>query len=205
MTSKDQCGIFGMASVELSSEDILAAMKSISGYIDITPSDFQEIYGIAYHHAIERLSELVKAEDIMTREVISVRPDSLLAETAKRMEDANISGVPVVAEDQSVIGMISEKDFLLKMGAKKSGSFMGVIAECLSNRGCVAMPIKGKTAKDIMTSPVITALKETTISALSKMLAEHHINRIPVTDEKGRLIGIVSRGDIVQSYCAKVF
>lgn len=205
MTSKDQCGIFGASSVEMSDEDILAAMKSISGYIDITPSDFQEIYGIAYRHAIERLSHLVKAEDIMTRKVVSVGPDTPLSEAARRMDEMNVSGVPVVDETQTVVGVISERDFLLKMGAEKNGSFMAVIAECLSNRGCVAMPIKGKTAKDIMTSPAITAQKGNTISELSKMLAEHRINRVPVVDDKGRLTGIVSRGDIVESYCAKVF
>ncbi|WP_168161210.1 CBS domain-containing protein [Desulfatibacillum aliphaticivorans] len=180
-------------------------MKSISGYIDITPSDFQEIYKIAFRHAIERLSRLVKAEDIMTRDVVSVAQDTLLSETAAIMEAANVSGVPVVDGDNFIMGIISEKDFLEKMGGKKNGSFMGVIAECLSNRGCVAMPIREKSAKDVMTFPVITAQRSNTISELSKMLAEHQINRIPVVDGKGRLVGIVSRGDIVESYCAKVF
>jgi len=205
MTTKTRGGFFGSSSVELSEEDILAAMKSIHGYLDITPSDFKEVYGIAFRHAIERLSNMVKAGDIMTPGVISVGPDTPLSETAQKMEEANISGVPVVAGDRTVLGMISEKDFLWKMGAGKTGSFMGVVSECLSNRGCVAMPIRGKTAGDIMVSPVITAQRDATVFELSKKLAEHHINRIPVTDEQGRLVGIVSRGDIVDSYCAKIF
>ncbi|ACL05254.1 CBS domain containing membrane protein [Desulfatibacillum aliphaticivorans] len=205
MIANNQCGIFSSSSVELTKDDILSAMKSISGYIDITPSDFQEIYKIAFRHAIERLSRLVKAEDIMTRDVVSVAQDTLLSETAAIMEAANVSGVPVVDGDNFIMGIISEKDFLEKMGGKKNGSFMGVIAECLSNRGCVAMPIREKSAKDVMTFPVITAQRSNTISELSKMLAEHQINRIPVVDGKGRLVGIVSRGDIVESYCAKVF
>jgi CBS domain-containing protein len=82
---------------------------------------------------------------------------------------------------------------------------MGVIAQCLANRGCLAMPIRGKSAKDIMTSPVITATPEATISELSKKLADNRINRIPVVTKQGGLVGIVSRGDIVDSYCARVF
>lgn len=205
MTTNNQCGIFGSLSVDLSEDDILSAMKSMHGYIDITPADFNEIYGIAYRHAVDRLSQAVKADDIMTREVIFVLPDTSLVKTARQMAAANISGMPVVNEDQTVLGIISEKDFLLKMGADKTGSFMSVIAECLSNQGCVAKPIQGKIAKDIMRSPVITALADTPISELSKMLAENQINRIPVTSGDGKLIGIVSRGDIIDSYCARIF
>jgi len=148
---------------------------------------------------------LVKAEDIMTKQVIAVTPDTLLTETARKMASANISGVPVIDTDQTVVGIISEKDFLKKMAAETSGSFMGVIAQCLANRGCLAMPIRGKSAKDIMTSPVITATPEATISELSKKLADNRINRIPVVTKQGGLVGIVSRGDIVDSYCARVF
>jgi len=209
MSTNHSCGMFGLSSIDLSEDDVMAAMKSIDGYIDITPGDFNEIYHVAFRLAIDRLSGLLKAEDIMTQQVIAVTPDTLLTETARMMASANISGVPVVNKDQAVVGIISEKDFLKKMGdgmgTETSGSFMGVIAQCLENRGCVAMPIKGKTAKDIMISPVITAYPDTTISELSKKLADNRINRIPVITEQGKLIGIVSRGNIVDSYCAKAF
>ena len=205
MSNQHSCGIFGTTSIDLSEDDVLAAMKSMQGYIDITPADFNEIYNVAFRHAIDRLSRLAKAEDIMTRQVISVLPETLLTETARMMASANISGVPVVNTDQTVVGIISEKDFLKKMAAETSGSFMGVIAQCLANRGCLAMPIRGKSAKDIMTSPVITATPEATISELSKKLADNRINRIPVVTKQGGLVGIVSRGDIVDSYCARVF
>ena len=205
MSTNHSCGIFAAASIDLSEEDVLAAMKSIQGYIDITPADFNEIYNVAFRHAVDRLSELVKAEDIMTQQVIAVTPGTLLTETARIMATANISGVPVINTDQTVVGIISEKDFLSGMGGDASGGFMGVIAQCLENRGCLAMPIKGKTAQDIMTSPVISAYPDTTISELSKKLADNRINRIPVITKQGKLVGIVSRGDIVDSYCARVF
>ncbi|MDO9262542.1 MAG: CBS domain-containing protein [Desulfosalsimonadaceae bacterium] len=207
MSDHGQCGMFGLSSIDLSEDDVMAAMKSIDGYIDITPKDFNEIYNVAFRHAVDRLSRLVKAEDIMTKQVIFVSPGTLLTETARMMATANISGVPVINTDQTVVGIISEKDFLKKMGegTGTSGSFMGVIAQCLENRGCIAMPIKGKTAQEIMTSPVISAYPDTTISELSKKLADNRINRIPVITKQGKLVGIVSRGDIVDSYCAKVF
>lgn len=205
MANDDQCRTFGASSIDLTEEDIMSAMKSIQGYIDITPADFKEIYGFAYRQALDRLSQSVTAEDIMTKSVIFVNPDTDLIETARRMAETGVSGVPVINDKQIVIGVISEKDFLRKMGAKDTGSFMGVVAECLSNKGCLAIPIREKSAKDIMTTPVITVLADTTVSELSKMLAENHINRIPVVNDEGNIRGIVSRGDLVASFCAKIF
>ena len=204
MTTENQCGLCGTSSVDLSDEDILAAMKSIEGYIDITPADFAEIYSRAFRHAVERLSRSVKAADIMTREVIAVGPETLLTETARKMADANVAGIPVIDTDRKVVGVISEKDFLWKMGARQNASFMGVIAQCLTNRGCLAIPIRGKAAKDIMSHPAITARAEDSVSDLSRMLSDHHINRVPVTASDGTLVGIVSRSDIVNSFCAKL-
>lgn len=204
MQDHRQCGLTALSSIDLSENDVMAAMKSIDGYIDITPLDFKEIYGIAFRYALDRLTRLVKAQDIMTRQVITVTPDTLLTETARMMASANISGVPVVNPDQTIAGIISEKDFLSSMGADASGGFMGVVAQCLANRGCLAMPIRGKTAENIMKSPVITAYPDTPVSELSKKLAEHCINRIPVITRDGKLAGIVSRGDIINSYCARI-
>jgi CBS-domain-containing membrane protein len=204
MTNDDQCRIFGALSLGLSDEDVLAAMKSIPGYLDITPADFKEIYAFAYRHAFDRLGQSVTAKDIMTKAVVSVNSDTSLIETAKRMAENAISGLPVINENQIVIGVISEKDFFQKMGAKDTVSFMGVVVECLSNKGCLALPIREKLAADIMTSPAITARLRTTISELSSILTDNHINRVPIVNDEGKLRGIISRGDLVDSFCAKV-
>ena len=71
--------------VDLKDEDIYEAMKGIPGYLDITPGDFKEVYQLAYRHALERLSRAVTAREIMTREVVVVRPDTPLAEVAEAM------------------------------------------------------------------------------------------------------------------------
>ena len=205
MAIKKHCNGFGEFSINLSDEDILSAMKSIQGYIDITPADFNEIYGIACRYAFERLSKLVTAVDIMTTEVISVQPDTLLIEAARRIAKNNISGVPVVDEGHIVVGIISEKDYFSKMGATENGSFMDIIAACLSNKGCLAMPIREKIAKDIMTAPAITAKADNSIFELSQILSDNNINRIPVTTAENQLIGIVTRGDIIDSFYARVF
>lgn len=109
MSTHHSCGLSGLSSIDLSENDVMAAMKSIDGYIDITPGDFNEIYRAAFRYAVDRLSRLVNAQEIMTRQVITVGPETGLAETARMMASANISGVPVVNPDQTVAGVISEK------------------------------------------------------------------------------------------------
>ena len=113
-------------------------MKAIPGYLDITPGDFKEVYRLAYQHALERLSRAVTAREIMTREVVTVRPDTPLAEVAEAMGRRGVSGVPVVDPRNKVVGVISEKDFLTHMGVQDAQKFHepgGVLPEEQRLRG----------------------------------------------------------------------
>jgi CBS domain-containing membrane protein len=185
--------------IEFKDEDIYEAMKDIPGYLDITPGDFKEVYLLAYRHALERLNRAVTARQIMTGEVVSVRPDSPLAEVAAAMGGRGISGVPVTDAAGKVVGVISEKDFLAHMGVTGSQNFMTLVASCLRGKGCVALPIKKQLAGDIMSSPAISVGLETSVREIAALFTERGINRVPVTDREGRLLGIVSRGDLVKA------
>ena len=183
--------------MEISDKDIYEAMKDIPGYLDITPGDFKELYRLTYRHALKRIAQSIKARDIMTSVVTSVKREIPLKEVAKLMEEQGGSGVPVIEENRSVAGVISEKDFLLRMGAQNARTFMGVVAKCLKGKGCVALSIRAKNAEDIMTSPAVTVNEDTTLLDITSIFKEKKVNRVPVVDREGSLVGIVSRGDIV--------
>ena len=185
--------------IELSDEDIFEAMKDIQGYLDVTPADLKEIYKFAYRHALKRIASSIKARDIMTIPVFSVKRATSIKEVAELMADKGISGLPVLEEDGKVAGVISEKDFFERMGARDKTRFMSVVAEFLEGKGCVTMPIRFHKAEDIMTAPAVTVREETTVSEISGIFFEKKINRVPVTDIEGRLMGIVCRSDIVRS------
>jgi CBS domain-containing protein len=187
--------------VELSDEDIYDAMKQISGYLDITLGDFKEIYGLAFQHAANRLAQAVKAADIMNPDVVHVKPGTPLKEVAEIMGRHSISGVPVVDEGHKVVGVISEKDFLSRMGMQKNITFMGVVAKCLLGDGCMAVDIRGKSAGDIMTAPAISVHEDTSIMEIDNRLRKHRINRVPVLNKNDKLIGIVTRTDLLPSSC----
>jgi CBS domain-containing protein len=184
---------------EISDEDILDAMKHISGYLDITPGDFKNIYQLAYHHAIDRLTLAITAKHIMTMRVVTFQKDTPLIEAAVRMAKEGVSGAPVVDEHNKLVGIISEKDFMMRMGNYKAQSFMEVIAHCLTHQGCSAAPIKEGKVQDIMRSPVVVVEQDASLKDIALIFAEKNIRRLPVVDGEYRLIGIITKRDIVQS------
>jgi CBS domain-containing membrane protein len=185
--------------IDLKEEDILEAMRAIPGYLDITPGDFKEIYRLAFQHALDRLNRDVSAAEIMTKDVVSVNPETPVAEVAAAMGRRGVSGLPVVDAENKVVGMISEKDFLSSMGVAEPRNFMILVAGCLKTKGCVALPIKKALARDIMSSPAVTVPPEAPVRTIAATLTGKGINRVAVTDLAGRLLGLVSRADIIKA------
>ena len=185
--------------IDLKDEDIYEAMQGIPGYLDITSGDFKELYSLAYRRALERLSRAVTAAEIMTTDVVAVKPGTPVAEVAAAMGRRGVSGVPVVNAGHKVVGVISEKDFLSRMGVKEPRNFMSLVAGCLLTKGCVALPIKRALAADLMTSPAVTVAPDTPVRDIAALLPQKGINRVAVTDPAGRLLGLVCRGDIVKA------
>ena len=190
--------------IDISDDDILAAMKEIGGYLDISFGDFKELYHIACSHALKRLMQSVKARDIMTKKVVYVYKQTSSREIAKVMAKNNVSGIPVIDDGEQVVGIISENDFLSRMGKKEIKSFMNIIALCLEDKGCLAMPISNQNAEDIMTSPVITANEETPVSDIVNLFAQKNINRVPILSQDKKLVGIVSREDALQTVIPRI-
>jgi CBS-domain-containing membrane protein len=184
--------------ITLSDDDVYEAMRTLSGYLDITPADFRELYTIAFRQACMRISTSVTAGDIMTRPVISVRTDTPLTETADLMARQGISGLPVLGTDGAVAGVLSEKDFLRRLGSGTVTTFMGIVSECLHRDGCIAMAIRERTAGDIMTSPAITVPRSVALGQIIHLFDRSGINRVPVLDDAGQLAGIVTRTDVLR-------
>jgi CBS domain-containing protein len=179
----------------LNEQDILRAMRQISGYLDITPADFREVYALAYDLARQRILS-APARSIMTREVQSVAEDLPIQNVAELMARTGVSGVPVVDHENRLVGVISEKDFLFRMSQRQQ-SFMGLVADCMGSKACPALNVKGRLASDIMSSPAIAVGLDSPLYRIFELLREHEINRVPVSDDKV-LCGIVSRDDVLR-------
>ena len=117
------------------------------------------------------------------------------ASAARFLAEKGISGAPVVDEKGVVCGVISEKDFLRRMGLASHVSFMQVVSRCLGTSECLVSKMRTLKLAELMTTPPVTAGKELTAAEISTLLAEKSINRLPICDAEGRPVGIVTKTD----------
>ena len=135
---------------------------------------------------------------VMTRNVITVGPETPLRDVARLMTDHGISGVPVV-EQGRVLGILSEADIV----AKERGPVVshGRLATWLarSPKRADLERFEARTAADAMTSPAITIDSWHTTADAAALMLDRRVHRLPVLKE-GRLVGIVSRADLVGAF-----
>ena len=142
---------------------------------------------------------MLTAADVMTREVVSVGPDTPVRAIAELLFTRRISGVPVL-EDGRLIGVVSEGDLIGHAAAtgeqRRSWWLSALMNDSASARDYAKT--HGRTARDVMTSAVITIGEAATLAEIAKTLERHRIKRVPVLRE-GKLVGIVSRGNLLQA------
>jgi CBS-domain-containing membrane protein len=181
---------------EISDEDLRAARKEMKAYVDITDDDLKRIYAIALRHAEQRVARRVSVRDAMTRDAIKIREDADINEVANLLSEHRISGLPVVDGENRVIGVITEADVLSMAGMRKGHAFKDIIRHILGE------PLPGKKGNkilhDFMSSPAITTVPDADIREVALTLDEKRIKRLPVVDEQGKLIGVISRADVVR-------
>jgi CBS domain-containing protein len=129
-------------------------------------------------------------EQVMTTKVITVSPETPIAEVARILVEREISGLPVVGPDGHVLGVVSEGDLLVREAGHWSDE----------KRRARGGKVDARTAGEAMTSPALTIEPFRAIHAVAEIMIGKHVNRLPVVDAEGRLLGIVSRADLVRAF-----
>ena len=147
------------------------------------------------------------AKTIMTKDVIAVRPEEKVEKVVRILVDNKISGVPVVDEDNYVVGIITEKDLMIKASELKVPFYVTLFDSIifLENPMRFNNDIKKYTAasvKEAMTAKVISVEEDTPVSEIVAIMQKRNINRVPVL-RHGKLIGIITRNDILKSLVEK--
>ncbi len=185
----------------VSEGDLRAALREMRTYVDITEDDLKKIFEIALRHAQERAIFQMPVRDVMTQNVISITRDADLHEAARLLSENRISGLPVVNERKRVIGVISESDILILAGMKREHTFRDIVRNILGEP--VPTRKEGNKVEDVMSLPPITAKEDDDVGEVAKILDDRRIKRLPVVDDEGTLIGIISRADIVRAITKK--
>lgn len=143
------------------------------------------------------------AKDMMTKDVITVSGEETLQNVAKIFIEKNISGVPVVDEQNHVIGVISEGDLVYQQKPLAKPIFINLFDGILQIDRKEFVEGLNKMAaykvSQLMTKDVITACEDTPVEEIADLMINKKINRLPIVDDEGHLQGLVTRQDIIRS------
>lgn len=141
-------------------------------------------------------------KDVMAGAVSSVSPETPLHEVVELLLRRNVKALPVVDRGRRVVGIITGGDLLARGDLGLRLSVKGELDPVTLRERLRALLESRKTARDVMTRHVQTVATETDFAAVIRLMADHHVKRLPVVDHDRKLVGIVSRADVLRSIAA---
>jgi CBS domain-containing protein len=146
------------------------------------------------------------ARDLMTKDVISVSPETPINEISRLLAAKGISAVPVVDEAGKAVGMVSEGDLIGRSDEDREARrdwWLTLLAEGedLNPEFLKTLRRPQPKAREVMVSPVIQVTETTNAKEIARILRDHRIKRVPV-ERDGRVVGIVSRANLLEALVA---
>lgn len=138
-----------------------------------------------------------RIEDVMTRDVVTVGPDTEFRDIVAALHARGISALPVVDDERRILGIVSEADLLRAQVEQAEDTHLLPGLRRLANRHTKG---EGHTAHELMTTPVVSVEPGAGTLRGARLMDRHHVKRLPVVDADGRLIGIVSRCDLLRTF-----
>ncbi|MFH1191951.1 MAG: CBS domain-containing protein [bacterium] len=149
----------------------------------------------------------MRAQDIMTTKIISVRPTTSIVSVAKLMDQYGIHGVPVISENNFLKGIITESDFFIK---KLPNFYLPSYINFLNDLGFPdKIPKKEQSklkkvidaaAEDIMTKNCVSILPAIELNKIIGIFKSKHIYTLPVVDETKKIVGVITIADIIKLF-----
>ncbi|MBI3525267.1 MAG: CBS domain-containing protein [Betaproteobacteria bacterium] len=187
----------GVPEMELTDEDILDAMRHIPGFLDISTEDFRVLYHLAHRHAVGRLFEGTRADRLMRTVQEPLHPQMTLAGAARIIALCGYKGLPVVDAKTSVIGMLTETDFLRRLQAD---TFLDLMLRMLDDtfeftHRCHETPVSAA-----MISPAVTVSGDAGFWEIMRAFHRHAGRSMPVVAGDGHLLGMIFRKDFLAAH-----
>jgi CBS domain-containing protein len=142
----------------------------------------------------------MKAMDVMVRDVVTVKPDSDVSDAIKLLSEHDVSALPVVDDEGTVIGVISEADLVRReeIGTERQRPWW---LEALTPASILAGDFAkshGRRVSEVMSTNVVSASADASLGEIATLLEKHRIKRVPILRD-GKLVGIVSRSNLIQA------
>lgn len=144
----------------------------------------------------------MKVSDIMVTDVVTVNEDTPVSAIAECLFNRGITGVPVVDGNGKLVGIITEGDLIVRTARLHYPTYIQFLDSLIYVQGTKKYEMElqkalATTAKDLMTTQVLTVTPDTDINDLATMMFEERVNPVPVTQDD-KLVGIVSRADLIK-------
>jgi CBS domain-containing protein len=146
----------------------------------------------------------MQVRDVMTTRVITVGPDTKVAEIARCLLENRISAVPVVETDGRLVGIVSEGDLMRRSesGTEHRTSWWLSLLLLPERRATDYLKTHGRRAQEVMTRALITVNDDASLEEIAEILEKHRIKRVLVI-RQGKLVGIASRADLLHGLIAR--
>jgi CBS domain-containing protein len=159
----------------------------------------QPVGTVARRHSVEKYA--IKVGDVMTREVVTVHPDTPFPQIVERLLENNIGGLPVVDPNGTLLGIVTEADLITKEAYEHGRRrHLDLVIDHLTGRDPAWIrKAEARCAGDLMTVDVHTASPHEDLATAARRMLEEHHKQLPVVAD-GRLVGIVSRKDLLKPF-----
>jgi CBS domain-containing protein len=149
------------------------------------------------------MSELL-AKDVMVKKVITINKEASVAELSDLLIKNKISGVPVVNDDGRLVGIATEGDLIVRDADLHFPRYFKLLdsiiyLESLNKFKRNLKKYLGIKVEDVMTGKVKTVKEDTPVNEVANVMIRSNVNRVPVLDSNGNMVGIITRADIVKS------
>jgi len=140
----------------------------------------------------------MRVRDVMTHDVVTVRPEATLRDAAKLLVEHHVTGLVVTDGDGEVLGVLSQADVLARERGRDEQRGRGLIAR-IFEVGTLDPRQDARFVHEAMSAPVITISPRAALAEAAGLMLDAAVNRLPVLED-GRLVGIVSRSDLVRAF-----
>jgi CBS domain-containing protein len=176
-------------------DDVAALERMRSARRHLVVRDGTDFRIVSMRDYMSQATSPPTARDVMTAPAVACREDAFFEEVAEILAERDISGMPVVDQDNVVVGVVSERDLAYALG----GPMVRLAVRRRNDhplRGLCELPRGARRAREIMTTPALTVTPATSLDEIARVMHVHEINRLPVIDG-ATLVGVVTRGDVL--------